>query len=93
MSDIQVVMNPRVGVGELIESYLDKKIVYDELCAKVAALGYRTTSLYEMVRGAEQERASREPKYCSARATLGLAYRFPVDQCPHCSTACRGYLR
>jgi hypothetical protein len=57
---IEVILQPRAGVGELIEQHLDGKIPYsgspDSLCAKVYALGYNCNSLYEMVIAAERVR-------------------------------------
>lgn len=40
-------------IGQLVQDCADKKIGFDELCRRVAAMGFKTTSLYEMVRAAE----------------------------------------
>jgi hypothetical protein len=57
MSDIQFVMQPRnATIGELVEACAKGKLAFSgpgSLCAKVAAMGYKTTSLYEMVRATE----------------------------------------
>lgn len=50
---MEIEMQPRAGVNELIEAYLAKRIDWAELFHGVAALGYNTTSLYEMVRAVE----------------------------------------
>ena len=47
---IEIVMEPRVGVGEAIEEYAEGRISYAELGQQIAKMGYKTTSLYEMVR-------------------------------------------
>ncbi len=57
MADIQFQMIPRnATIGQLVQNCADGKLPFSELCEKVAAMGYKTTSLYEMVRGAERER-------------------------------------
>lgn len=48
--DIEIVMEPRAGVGEAIEDYTKSRISYDELCQQIVKMGYKTTSLYKMVR-------------------------------------------
>ncbi len=63
MSNVEVVLQPRVGVQELIEQYLDGQIkefsgTPDSLWAKVRALGYNCNSLHEMVCAFEQLRRS-----------------------------------
>lgn len=53
----EIVMQPRNGVAELIQAHLRGEIPYDgpdSLISKVHALGYKTTSLYEMVIAAER---------------------------------------
>jgi hypothetical protein len=53
---IEVVLQARAGVGELVEACARGELPFsgpDSLCSKVAAMGYKTTSLYEMVRAAE----------------------------------------
>ena len=46
---VDVVMIAKPGVGELITLCANNKITFDDLCQQVAAMGYKTTSLYEMV--------------------------------------------
>lgn len=54
---IKVVLQARTPViGELVQACADGELPFDELCARVGAMGYRTTSLYEMVRATEKER-------------------------------------
>ena len=43
------------ALAELIQDCADGKLSFDGLCAKVSAMGYRTTSLFEMVVAAERE--------------------------------------
>ena len=50
MTDVEFVMEPRAGVGEAIEDYAEGRISYDQLNQQIAAMGYKTTSTYEMVR-------------------------------------------
>ena len=53
---IEVVLQARAGVGELVEACARGELPFsgpDSLCSKVAAMGYKTTSLYEMVRAVE----------------------------------------
>ena len=53
---IEVVLQARAGVGELVAACARGELPFsgpDSLCSKVAAMGYKTTSLYEMVRAAE----------------------------------------
>lgn len=50
----EVVMVARnATIGELVQACAEKRIGFDELCKRVAAMGYKTTSLYEMVCAAE----------------------------------------
>jgi hypothetical protein len=42
-------------IAKLVLECARKELSFEELCRKVHALGYRTTSLYEMVRAAERE--------------------------------------
>ena len=57
MSDIEFVMKPRnETIGQLVQDCADGKLPFSgpgSLCEKVAAMGFKTTSLYEMVRAAE----------------------------------------
>lgn len=49
-------------IAELVEACADGALPFsgpDSLCSRVAAMGYKTTSLYEMVRGVEQHRMYR----------------------------------
>lgn len=54
---IEFTLQPREGVGELIEKYLNGEIEYagtsTSLYAQVRAMGYNCNSLYEMVVSAE----------------------------------------
>lgn len=43
-------------IGQLVERCADGKLSFDDLCVEIARMGYKTTSLYEMVRAAEQAR-------------------------------------
>ncbi len=45
-------------IGDLVTQCAEGKLPFDTLCARVAAMGFSTRSLYEMVRGAERERVS-----------------------------------
>ena len=40
-------------IGKLVQDCADKKISFDELCRRATAMGFKTTSLFEMVRAAE----------------------------------------
>lgn len=52
---MEVTMKPRTDrIGELVQACADGKIKFDVLCQEVAAMGFKTTSLYEMVRAAER---------------------------------------
>ena len=57
MSDLQFKLKPRnATIGQLVQDCADGKLPFSghgSLCAKVAAMGYKTTSLYEMVLAAE----------------------------------------
>ena len=56
MSDIQVVLQPRAGVGELVEACARGELPFsgqDSLCSRVHAMGFKITSLHEMVLAAE----------------------------------------
>ena len=47
----EFVMAPRnQGIADAIEDYANGKLSYDELERKIAAMGYKTTSLFGMVR-------------------------------------------
>ncbi len=37
-------------IGQLVQDCADGKLQFNELCQRVAAMGFKTTSLYEMVR-------------------------------------------
>lgn len=50
MSYFDVVMVPRIGVQEWIDQYAAGKISYLDMERGIAAQGYSTRSLYEMVR-------------------------------------------
>jgi hypothetical protein len=43
------------SIAEVIQACAEKRITFDEACRRIAAMGYRTTSVYEMVRAAEAE--------------------------------------
>jgi hypothetical protein len=46
-------------IAQLIEDCADGKIPFsgeDSLCSKISAMGFKITSLYEMVRAAEEAR-------------------------------------
>jgi hypothetical protein len=50
----EVVMQARTpAIGELVEACAKGELNFDELCRRVAAMGYKTTSLFEMVRACE----------------------------------------
>ncbi len=55
--EVRIVMVARsASIAELVERCARNELAFsgpDSLCAKVAAMGYRTTSLYEMVIAAE----------------------------------------
>jgi hypothetical protein len=51
---IEVVMVAREGVGELVEACARGELPFGELCRRVAAMGFKTTSLFEMVVAAER---------------------------------------
>ena len=56
---IDVVLRPRSQmIADLIDACARGELEFsgpDSLCAKVAAMGYKTTSLYEMVIAAEHD--------------------------------------
>jgi hypothetical protein len=57
MSTPEVVLQARTpDIGEWVQQCADKKLSFDELCRRVAAQGYKTISLYEMVRAAERSK-------------------------------------
>ena len=41
-------------ISELVQACAERRLGFSELCAEVHKMGYRTTSLYEMVRAAEE---------------------------------------
>jgi hypothetical protein len=56
MSTPSFVLKPRTyAIGELIEACARKEISFDECCARISAMGYKTTSVYEMVIAAERK--------------------------------------
>ena len=57
MSDVpKVILVPRSAtVGRLVDQCAAKELTFDALCMLVAAMGYKTTGLYEMVIAREQE--------------------------------------
>lgn len=61
MSEIEIVLQARAGVGELVEACARGELPFDgpnSLCSKVHAMGFKCTSLYEMVRAAEYQLSS-----------------------------------
>ena len=53
-------LNPRdPEVARLVAKHLDGKMSYDALALHVAAIGYRTASLYELVRSMEAQREAK----------------------------------
>lgn len=59
MSEVRVVLQARNDtIGELVEACARKKISFDYLCQRVAVMGYKTTSLFEMVVATEYEIAA-----------------------------------
>lgn len=57
-ADDKVVMVPRAGVGELIGRYADGLLDFAGLQREIAALGYATTSTFEMVRHIEPKKTA-----------------------------------
>ena len=58
MSSLRIVMQPRTGIGELIDACVRGELPFDgpnSLYSKVRAMGYNGNSLYEMVRAREDE--------------------------------------
>ena len=47
-------------IGQLVQDCADGRLNFGDLCEQVAAMGFKTTSLYEMVRAAESN-APRTP--------------------------------
>lgn len=60
---VEVTLQARTPkIAELVEACADGAIPFsgpDSLCSKVAAMGYKTTSLYEMVVAVERDRLHR----------------------------------
>jgi hypothetical protein len=58
MTDVRLVLKPRnETIGRLVQDCADGKLPFagpGSLCETVAAMGYKITSLYEMVRAAER---------------------------------------
>ena len=53
---MEVVMKARTDtIAEMVEDCAMGRLNFGDLCTKVAAMGYKTTSLYEMVRAVEDE--------------------------------------
>lgn len=53
----EIVMEARTPkIAELVEKCARKEISFESLCYEVARMGYKTNSLYEMVRSYEQAR-------------------------------------
>jgi hypothetical protein len=51
---VEVVLQAKTPtIAQLVQDCADGKLPFDSLCDLVAAMGYKTTSLYEMVRAAE----------------------------------------
>jgi hypothetical protein len=51
---MQVELRPRSDrVDEVIRACAEKRISFKAACQRIAEMGYRTTSVYEMVREAE----------------------------------------
>lgn len=52
---MEIELKPRnETIGQLVQDCADGKLPFDDLCIKIAAMGYKTTSLYEMVCAAER---------------------------------------
>lgn len=54
-----VVLIPKSTVADLVQLCADGKLPFsgpDSLCSKVSAMGFKTTSLYEMVCAAERSK-------------------------------------
>jgi hypothetical protein len=62
MTEVQIVLQPRnETIAELIAKNVAGELPFDgpdSLCSKVAAMGFKTTSLFEMVMAAKAERKS-----------------------------------
>lgn len=60
MTDLKVVLTARNDtIAELVQACADGKLPFsgpDSLCSKVHDMGFKTTSLYEMVRAVEKSR-------------------------------------
>ena len=57
MTDITFTLTARTPMIErLVQDCADRRITFDELCREIARMGYRTSSLYEMVRAAEAQK-------------------------------------
>lgn len=58
---VEIMLQARTPkISELVEACADGAIPFsgpDSLCSMVAAMGYKTTSLYEMVRSVESRNA------------------------------------
>jgi hypothetical protein len=50
-----ILLARNASIAEVIQACAEKRITFGETCERIAALGYRTTSVYEMVRAAEAE--------------------------------------
>jgi hypothetical protein len=61
MTEVRFEMQPRnATIGQLVHDCATGKLAFDALCEQVAAMGYKTTSLYEMVRAVECAAAKSE---------------------------------
>jgi hypothetical protein len=62
MDGVTFGLKPRnEAIGKLVQACADGKLPFsgpDSLCAKISAMGYKTTSLYEMVRAASSADAN-----------------------------------
>jgi hypothetical protein len=54
MTYIGLKMVAKPGVAELVEACARGTLSFDDLCKQVVVMGYKTTSLHEMVRAAEE---------------------------------------
>lgn len=53
MADVILVARNQ-SIADMVQSCADGELSFDDLCSKVAAMGFKTTSLHEMVRAAER---------------------------------------
>lgn len=58
MSTIEIM--PRTeNIAQLVQACAEGRLSFETLCSRVAAMGYRTTSLHEMVLAAERRLRAR----------------------------------